>query len=147
MTEHWDVIVVGGGLAGLAAGATAAAGGASTLVLEAGAAGGRARTHTERGFVFNQGAHALYVGGHGWKVLVPDRHGVIYVDGGFSSMVTARERTVQVRTGTRVVGLVPGEDSVEVETDQGPLTGRRVVLAPGTPAATRALLPGDPEWG
>jgi flavin-dependent dehydrogenase len=36
MEDLWDVIVVGGGLAGLAAGATATARGARTLVLEAG---------------------------------------------------------------------------------------------------------------
>ena len=69
MGQQWDVIVVGGGLAGLAAGATATAGGARTLVLEAGAVGGRARTHTESGFVFNLGGHALYLGGPGSKVL------------------------------------------------------------------------------
>ena len=56
MEQQWDVIVVGGGLAGLAAGVTATAGGAETLVLDAGAADGRARTHAERGFVFNRKA-------------------------------------------------------------------------------------------
>ena len=69
MEQEWDVIVVGGGLAGLAAGVTATAGGAGTLVLEAEALGGRARTHAQQGFVFNLGAHALYLGGAGWKVL------------------------------------------------------------------------------
>ena len=69
MEQQWDVIVVGGGLAGLAAGATATAGGAETLVLEAEALGGRARTQREADFVFNLGAHALYLGGPGWKVL------------------------------------------------------------------------------
>ncbi|MFN2592045.1 MAG: FAD-dependent oxidoreductase, partial [Candidatus Dormibacteria bacterium] len=252
MAQHWDVIVVGGGLAGLTAGATAAAGGATTLVLEAEAPGGRARTHTERGFVFNRGAHALYLGGAGWKVLselgvqvtgakpplaryrarrsgdlhllptgpgtllrttlvgtrgkaqlgrflarlpridtsglaaismsqwlddldlrtdvravvaavvriatysedleqlsagavieqlqAASRDGVLYVDGGFSSMVTALERKVQVRSATRVLTLAPGRDGLELETDGGRLAGRRVILAPGTPDATLALL-------
>jgi phytoene dehydrogenase-like protein len=69
MTDQRDVIVVGAGLAGLTAGATAAAGGASTLVLEAHAPGGRARTVERDGFVFNMGAHALYCGGPGARVL------------------------------------------------------------------------------
>ena len=67
MEQPWDVIVVGGGLAGLAAGATATAGGAETLVLEAEALGGRSRTHADRGFVFNLGAHALSRGARGGR--------------------------------------------------------------------------------
>jgi phytoene dehydrogenase-like protein len=69
MTAHWDVIVVGGGLAGLAAGATAAKAGASTVVLTLAQPGGRARTTERDGFTFNMGAHALYRNGPGWSVL------------------------------------------------------------------------------
>ena len=69
MDTHIDVIVVGAGLAGLAAAATTAAGGASTCVLEAHRAGGRARTTEREGFTFNLGAHALYRGGAGGRVL------------------------------------------------------------------------------
>ncbi len=67
--KTYDVIVVGGGLAGLAAGATAAQAGASVVVLEARRPGGRARTTEREGFVFNLGAHALYRGGPGMDVL------------------------------------------------------------------------------
>ena len=259
MEQQWDVIVVGGGLAGLAAGVTATAGGAETLLLEAEVLGGRARTHAERGFVFNLGAHALYRGGAGWKVLselgarvsgakpplalykarlggelhalptgpgtllrttllgtrgkaqlgrllarlpqidasmltaismrewlddldlrtdvrallasfvrlstysgdleqlsagavigqlqAASRDGVLYVDGGFSAIVTALERKVQVLAGIRVLSLSPARDSIELNTDEGRLIGRRVILAPGAPAATLALLPDDPGWG
>lgn len=69
MTTTWDVIVVGGGLAGLTAGATAARAGARTLVLDTARAGGRARTAEKEGFVFNHGAHALYRGGEAFEVL------------------------------------------------------------------------------
>jgi phytoene dehydrogenase-like protein len=69
MTDEHDVIVVGGGLAGLAAAATAVAGGARTLVLEAHLPGGRARTAVRDGFTFNTGAHALYCAGAGMRVL------------------------------------------------------------------------------
>lgn len=61
--------MVGAGIAGLTAAATSAAGGASTLVLEAHRPGGRARTTEREGFTLNLGAHALYCGGAGGRVL------------------------------------------------------------------------------
>jgi phytoene dehydrogenase-like protein len=69
MTNEWDLIVVGGGLAGLTAAATAQQRGAKVLVVEAHQPGGRARTVQRDGFIFNMGGHALYRGGPGWKVL------------------------------------------------------------------------------
>src|SRR6476620_8303207 len=65
-----DVAVVGGGLAGLAAAATAARAGRSvTLFAQAPAPGGRARTRTEDGFAFNIGPHALYRTGNSLGIL------------------------------------------------------------------------------
>jgi phytoene dehydrogenase-like protein len=64
------VVVVGAGLAGLTAAATAARTGAHVTVLEAREHdGGRARTQTVMGFLLNQGAHALYRGGPAWEIL------------------------------------------------------------------------------
>ena len=64
------IIVIGGGWAGLAAAATAAKAGAQVVVLEARSElGGRARTETVDGFLFNQGAHALYANFEGIRVL------------------------------------------------------------------------------
>jgi phytoene dehydrogenase-like protein len=63
------VIVAGAGLAGLAAAATAARSGRRVLVVDGHTPGGRARTDDRRGFLFNQGAHALYLGGHATRVL------------------------------------------------------------------------------
>jgi len=64
-----DVVVVGAGLAGLAAAALAQRDGAQVLVLDGQPAGGRARTEVVNGFRFNRGAHALYLGGHARRVL------------------------------------------------------------------------------
>ena len=65
-----DVIVIGGGLAGMAAATVAARAGARVEVLEARSApGGRARTADRDGFLVNEGAHALYRGGEGLAVL------------------------------------------------------------------------------
>ena len=74
MERHWDVIVVGAGLAGLAAAATAAGAGASVLVLDGQRPGGRATTDERGGYRLNRGAHAFYRGGAGRGVL--DRLGV-----------------------------------------------------------------------
>ena len=69
MQSDWDVIVAGGGLAGLTAAATATQEGARVLVLEAHGTGGRARTVDRDGYLFNMGGHALYRGGAGMSVL------------------------------------------------------------------------------
>src|SRR5438105_4400680 len=59
--REFDVVVVGGGIAGLVAAAFASKGGAGVLLLEASPElGGRARTRNVSGYHFNQGAHALY---------------------------------------------------------------------------------------
>lgn len=73
-TMTWDVVVVGGGLAGLAAGAEVTQAGGRALVLEGHQAGGRARVTHRDGFTFNNGGHALYLGGPGMGVL--RRHGI-----------------------------------------------------------------------
>ena len=71
MTERpRAVVVVGAGLAGLTAAATAARAGATVTLLDAREhEGGRARTAAVDGFLLNQGAHALYRGGPAWTIL------------------------------------------------------------------------------
>jgi phytoene dehydrogenase-like protein len=59
-----QVAVIGGGMAGLTAAIEAAEAGASVTLYDARSSlGGRARTHLRDGFQFNEGAHALYIGG------------------------------------------------------------------------------------
>ena len=56
-----DVVVIGGGVAGLATAALLAQSGRSVAVLEKGnALGGRAYTYEKEGFVLNYGPHAMY---------------------------------------------------------------------------------------
>lgn len=69
-SDRRTVHVVGGGLAGLATAALAARSGTPVVVHEQrGRLGGRATTDDRNGFRFNQGPHALYLGGDGVNVL------------------------------------------------------------------------------
>ena len=69
-TEHPDVAVIGGGLAGLAAAACVAKAGRPVTVYERSSQlGGRAMTTAQSGFRFNLGPHALYRAGAGARVL------------------------------------------------------------------------------
>lgn len=63
------VVVVGAGLAGLTAAATAARAGAPVTIVEADRAGGRARTDERGDYRLNQGPHALCRGGTAWRIL------------------------------------------------------------------------------
>jgi phytoene dehydrogenase-like protein len=70
INDRTDVIIIGGGVAGLAAAALLARQGKSVRLLEQSAAlGGRARTREQDGFFLNIGAHALYRAGRGIEVL------------------------------------------------------------------------------
>jgi phytoene dehydrogenase-like protein len=64
-----DVVVVGGGLAGMAGAALAARAGARTVLVEAHEPGGRARTDDHHGYRLNQGAHALSLAGAARRTL------------------------------------------------------------------------------
>src|SRR6266702_1240925 len=67
---HTDVVVVGGGIAGLAAACYLARGGKSvTLFEKAATLGGRAATSNHEGYLFNRGIHGLYTGGATEEVL------------------------------------------------------------------------------
>ncbi len=65
-----DIIIIGGGIAGLTASIYLAREGRSVTVFEQSSIiGGRARTLNIDGFYFNQGPHALYLAGAGAKIL------------------------------------------------------------------------------
>ena len=94
-----DVAVIGAGLAGLAAAATAADAGRSVLLIDGQPGGGRAATDEVGRYRFNRGAHALYTTGPGRTVL--NDLGV-QVKGSPPVL-----RGAMVRVGHRV-GLAPG---------------------------------------
>src|SRR5262245_47549702 len=64
MAQAARVAVVGGGIGGLVAAAFAARAGAQVTLFERmSETGGRGRSRSEKGFTFNMGPHALYLGG------------------------------------------------------------------------------------
>ncbi|MEH6907668.1 phytoene desaturase family protein [Neobacillus drentensis] len=70
MTQKWDVVIVGGGLAGYVAANYLAKSNLSVLLLEKGTkVGGRARTDKMKQQYFNLGPHALYKKGKAVPIL------------------------------------------------------------------------------
>jgi phytoene dehydrogenase-like protein len=70
MTQKWDVVIVGGGLAGYVAANFLSKTNLSILLLEKGKhIGGRARTNKVNGQLFNLGPHALYKKGEAKSIL------------------------------------------------------------------------------
>src|SRR4051812_1672767 len=70
MTQKYDVIIIGGGLAGYVAANYLVKAGLSILLLERGKkAGGRSRTDTMKQQYFNLGPHALYKKGKAKPIL------------------------------------------------------------------------------
>lgn len=70
MTQIWDVVIVGGGLAGYVAANCLAESDLSILLLEKGSTiGGRARTNKKKDQYLNLGPHAFYKRGKGKTIL------------------------------------------------------------------------------
>lgn len=116
-TDRRTVHVIGGGLAGLAAAAFVARAGTPVVVHEQrGRLGGRATTDARRGFRFNQGPHALYVGAEASAVLAelgirptgtsPATRGARMVRGGVSHLAPGSALSL---ARTRLLG---GRDKV-----------------------------------
>jgi phytoene dehydrogenase-like protein len=134
MERDADVVVVGGGLAGLAAATVAARAGCKVVVLEARSApGGRARTAARGGYLLNEGAHALYRGGEAMPIL---RQLGVEPEGG----VAPAKGTMGIRQGR--LGLLPVGVSSLLRTDllgvRGKLRLGRILA--GLPRLDRAGL-------
>jgi phytoene dehydrogenase-like protein len=126
-----DLIVIGGGLAGLIAAALVARTGRKVVVLErSGRPGGRAITRDEGGIRFNLGPHALYRRGHAFRLFrelgipfsggFPDARRGVLTDGdrtyalprGLGSIVASRLLTFREKARLlRLFATLPRLDS------------------------------------
>lgn len=90
-----NIAIIGGGLAGLTAATILARAGLKVALFEKGhELGGRAMTEAKSGFFFNRGPHALYLGGHAYRILhelgvqfqghTPPTDGGYGIDGGIN---------------------------------------------------------------
>ncbi|HWP66899.1 MAG TPA: FAD-dependent oxidoreductase, partial [Candidatus Limnocylindria bacterium] len=130
------IVVVGGGLAGLAAAATAARAGVPVTVLEKAAApGGRAATQVRDGVCLNQGPHALYRGGAGMAVLrelgIEPRGGVPNASGGHAVRAGALHALPGGAVSLLTTSLLPLGAKLELARLLGGLAGRDAAAVDG----------------
>jgi phytoene dehydrogenase-like protein len=138
MKKAFDVVVVGGGLTGLAAAAYLGRAGLSTAVVEkAKELGGRARTTEERGFSLNLGAHAVYRHGPAWGVLdelrVPLAGGIPRASGALALAITGAHALPVGFLSLLTTGLLPLGGKLEL--------GRALASLNGIDAASLASEP------
>jgi phytoene dehydrogenase-like protein len=156
-TRHADVIVVGGGLAGLTAATLIAGAGRSVVLLERAAGlGGRAATRSRDGIRFNLGPHALHRHGDAFRLLKglgvrftgrpPDASGgglyaqdVFYLlPAGILSLV--RSRFLTLRDKWRLVRLLAGLPRLDIRAVARVALRDWVVKAAGKGALAGLLL-------
>ncbi|MFD1662797.1 ArsO family NAD(P)H-dependent flavin-containing monooxygenase [Streptomyces caeni] len=144
MTQHVDVVVVGGGQAGLAAGYHLRRQGLDHVVLDADPAPGGAWQHMWESLrLFSPADHSSLPGR-----LMPAQPGVPYPGAGHVvGYLTDYEKRYElpVRHGTRVDAVRRDGDRLLVEADGGTWRARAVVSATGT--WSRPFLPAVPGRG
>lgn len=131
-----DVVVIGGGLAGLAAAALVAQAGKSVTVFESRSTlGGQARSSTHGGFTFNRGPHALYLGGAGERIL---RQLGVKISGGQPAVngKFAFNNTLEVAPAGPVSLMRTGALSAKGKLAIGKLLARLPKIDPATLAGT-----------
>lgn len=141
MTQHADVLVVGGGQAGLAAGYYLRRLGADFAILDTGTAPGGAWQHAwDSLHLFSPASHSSLPGR-----LMPSRPGKPYPDAGHVAAYLAdyeKRYQLPVRHGTRVQAVRRDGAFLGVETDTGAWQARAVISATGT--WSRPFLPAVP---
>ena len=133
----YDVIVVGAGPAGLAAGLTAKSKGLKYLVLEQGDAGGTILQYPRRKLVMTAPVDLPLWGK--LKLTETSKESLLETWG------QILEKTgLKINSNEKVVAIAPGTDGYAVKTSKGEYTGKHVVLALGRRGTPRKLgVPGE----
>ncbi|KAB2973854.1 NAD(P)/FAD-dependent oxidoreductase [Streptomyces sp. SS1-1] len=144
MTQHSDVVVIGGGQAGLAAGYHLRRLGLDFVVLDAQATPGGAWQHTwDSLHLFSPAAFSSLPGR-----LMPPQPGQEYPDAGHLVAYLSdyeKRYDLPVQRPVRVIGVHADSRLLRVETDSGPWYTRAVISATGT--WWRPFLPAVPGRG
>ncbi|QNE29204.1 ArsO family NAD(P)H-dependent flavin-containing monooxygenase [Streptomyces sp. INR7] len=141
MTQRTDVVVIGGGQSGLAAGYHLRRLGIEHVILDAQAAPGGAWQHTWDSLRLFSPAQYSSLPGR----LMPVQEGELYPDGAHVVDYLAdyeKRYELPVQRGTRVESVHRDGPGLRVETDSGSWTARAVISATGT--WTRPFLPAVP---
>ncbi|KOV01335.1 pyridine nucleotide-disulfide oxidoreductase [Streptomyces sp. XY511] len=141
MTQRTDVVVIGGGQSGLAAGYHLRRLGIEHVILDAQAAPGGAWQHTWDSLRLFSPAQYSSLPGR----LMPVQKGELYPDGAHVVDYLAdyeKRYELPVQRGTRVESVHRDGPGLRVETDSGSWTARAVISATGT--WTRPFLPAVP---
>ncbi|MFJ9931615.1 ArsO family NAD(P)H-dependent flavin-containing monooxygenase [Streptomyces virginiae] len=144
MTQHADVVVIGGGQAGLAAGYHLRRLGIDHAILDSEAAPGGAWQYTWDSLRLFSPAQYSSLPGR----LMPVQEGELYPDAAHVVAYLAdyeKRYELPVHRGTRVEGVHRDGLFLRVETDSGSWTARAVISATGT--WTRPFLPAVPGRG
>ncbi|MFI1647284.1 ArsO family NAD(P)H-dependent flavin-containing monooxygenase [Streptomyces avidinii] len=141
MTQRTEVVVIGGGQSGLAAGYHLHRLGIEHVILDAQLAPGGAWQHTwDSLHLFSPAQYSSLPGR-----LMPVQEGELYPDAAHVvDYLTDYEKryALPVQRGTRVESVHRDRPGLRVETDSGPWTARAVISATGT--WTRPFLPAVP---
>ena len=158
--DRYDVVVVGGGPAGLTAGVTAARAGASVAVLDARRLGGRSavdRVGDADAIVFNRGPHAFYQEGAAASILMslgirptggtaPVRGSWLYHDDGeFVVMPTGptalvRTQALSIASKVRAGALLAGIGRIDAAALSGRTAAEWIDERSGGSASAAAVL-------
>ncbi|MEV7169315.1 ArsO family NAD(P)H-dependent flavin-containing monooxygenase [Streptomyces sp. NPDC093224] len=141
MTQRTDVVVIGGGQAGLAAGYHLRRLGIEHIILDAQTAPGGAWQHTWDSLRLFSPAQYSSLPGR----LMPSQPGELYPDAAHVVEYLAdyeKRYALPVQRGTRVESVHRDGSGLRVETDFGAWTARAVISATGT--WTRPFLPAVP---
>ncbi|NGM22791.1 NAD(P)/FAD-dependent oxidoreductase [Roseomonas stagni] len=139
-----DVLVIGGGQAGLAAGYFLRRTGLAFVILDAGAAPGGAWRHGWDSLtLFSPAQHSSLPG---WPMPVPPGGGYPARDAVIDYLSAYEARyALPVRRPVRITALRRGADCLVAETDEGEsLPARAVISATGT--WSHAVIPAIPGW-
>ena len=157
-SPHYDLLIIGAGIAGLAAGRMAQLAGQKVMLIDKGQrVGGRVSTRRSDGFVFNHGAQfatsksfdfgdilrAASAAGMATNWQIKDKKMVVIGNPIMRALPMFLADNLPIQQNRRISSIVYKTDYIQcVDTDDVPLTARKVICTAPAPQ-TAALLASD----